>query len=59
MMPFGLTNALTTFIDLIKWIFHEFLDNFVVIFIDDILVYSKSRAKHDEHLRQALGTLKK
>ena len=41
-MPFGLTNAPTIFMDLMNRVFHEYLDRFVIVFIDDILVYSKS-----------------
>ena len=41
-MPFGLTNAPAMFMDLMKRVFHEYLDSFVIVFIDDILVYSKS-----------------
>ncbi|MFC0083215.1 reverse transcriptase family protein, partial [Aciditerrimonas ferrireducens] len=57
-MPFGLTNALADFMDLMNRIFHEYLDKFVVVFIDDILVYSKSREEHAEHLRTVLQTLR-
>ncbi len=57
-MPFRLTNALTTFMDLINTIFRPYLDQFVVVFIDDILVYSKSAEEHDKHLRIVLQTLR-
>nr|GFB26506.1 hypothetical protein [Tanacetum cinerariifolium] len=49
-MPFGLTNAPTIFMDLRNRVFHEFLDKFVIVFIDDILVFSKSKEKHEDHL---------
>nr|GFA26239.1 retrotransposon protein, putative, Ty3-gypsy subclass [Tanacetum cinerariifolium] len=51
-MPFGLTNAPAVFMDLMNRIFHEYLDKFVILFIDDILVYSKTKKEHEEHLRQ-------
>nr|GEW31656.1 hypothetical protein [Tanacetum cinerariifolium] len=51
-MPFGLTNASVMFMDLMNRIFHEYLDKFVIVFIDDILVYSKTKEEHEEHLRQ-------
>nr|GEV80006.1 hypothetical protein [Tanacetum cinerariifolium] len=57
-MPFGLTNALAVFMDLMNRIFHEYLDKFVIVFIDDILVYSKTKEEHKEHLRIVLGTLR-
>nr|GFD09727.1 putative reverse transcriptase domain-containing protein [Tanacetum cinerariifolium] len=57
-MPFGLTNAPTVFIDLINCIFHEYLDKFVIVFIDDILVYSKSEEEHEQHLRIVLEILR-
>nr|GEX60794.1 RNA-directed DNA polymerase homolog [Tanacetum cinerariifolium] len=57
-IPFGLTNALVVFMDLMNRIFHEYLDKFVIVFIDDILVYSKTKEEHEEHLRIMLGTLR-
>ena len=57
-MPFGLTNAPTVFMDLMNRVFQPFLDQFVVVFIDNILVYSETEAKHDEHLRIVLRVLR-
>ena len=45
-MPFGLTNAPVAFMDLMNRVFHPYLDRFVIVFIDDILVYSKSKSEH-------------
>jgi hypothetical protein len=53
-MSFGLTNAPAYFMYLMNMVFMEYLDNFVVVFIDDILVYSRSEEEHEEHLRLAL-----
>ncbi|KAL0556820.1 hypothetical protein IC582_005337 [Cucumis melo] len=50
-MSFGLKNALAVFVDLMNRVFREFLDTFVIVFIDDILIYSKIEAEHEEHLR--------
>ena len=58
-MPFGLTNAPTAFMNLMNRVFRPYVDQFVVVFIDDILVYSKDRENHDTHLRVALETLRK
>ena len=57
-MPFGLTNAPAAFMDLMQRVFRPYLDQFVVIFIDDILVYSKSEEDHERHLRIVLQTLR-
>ena len=58
-MPFGLTNAPTTFMDLMNRVFRPYVDQFVIVFIDNILVYSKDRENHDTHLRVVLETLRK
>ncbi|GJX31387.1 putative reverse transcriptase domain-containing protein [Tanacetum coccineum] len=55
---FGLNNALAVFMDLMNRVFHEYLDKFVIVFIDDILVYSKTREEHEDHLRIVLEILR-
>ncbi|GKV11068.1 hypothetical protein SLEP1_g22354 [Rubroshorea leprosula] len=58
-MPFGLTNAPAIFMDLMNRVFSKYLDQFVVVFLDDILVYSSSHALHEKHLRTVLKTLRR
>ena len=57
-MPFGLTNAPTTFMDLMHRVFHPYFDRFVVVFMDDILIYSETEEDHEDHLRVVLQTLR-
>ena len=53
-MSFGLTNALAYFMYLINKVFMEYLDKFVIVFIDDILIFSKTEEEHEEHLKDDL-----
>ena len=57
-MSFGLINAPAAFMDLMHQVFKPYLDQFVVVFIDDILVYSKTREDHERHLMIVLQTLR-
>ena len=57
-MPYGLKNAPATFMDLMNRVFRPYLDQFVVVFIDDILVYSKNEEENEQHLRIVLQTLR-
>jgi hypothetical protein len=56
---FGLTNAPAVFMDTMNKVFHDYLDQFTVVFIDDILIYSRMSEEHEEHLRKALERLRR
>ena len=56
-MSFGLTNAPTVFMDLMNRVFEEYLDTFVIVFIDDILIYSHTMEDHELHLKIVLAKL--
>nr|GFB97147.1 putative reverse transcriptase domain-containing protein [Tanacetum cinerariifolium] len=58
-MPFGLTNTPAVFMDLMNQVCKPYLDKFVIVFIDDILIYSKNEKEHEEHIKAILGLLKK
>ena len=57
-MPFGVTNAPTQFMKMMNDLLGEYLDRFVLIFLDDILVYSRNIKEHAEHVRKVLGKLR-
>ena len=57
-MPFELTNALAAFMDLMHRVFQPYLDRFVVVFVDDILIYSKYEEDHESHLRIVLQIMR-
>lgn len=57
-MPFGLTNAPTVFMDLMNQVFRAYLNRFVIVFIDDVLVYSKDGKEHTKHLHMVLQFLR-
>jgi Reverse transcriptase (RNA-dependent DNA polymerase) len=58
-MPFGLINALTSYQSLINNIFRKYLDNFIVAYLNDILIYLKTKEKHIKHVTAILEILKK
>ena len=58
MVPFGLSNAPIIFMCSMNGIFREYLDKFVIVFLDDILVYSKSEEEHENHLEMVLQVLR-
>ena len=58
-MPFGLTNAFATFVKLMKDVLRPFLDDFVIVYLDDILIFSKMWEEHLKHVKQTLDVLKR
>ena len=58
MIPFGLTTSPATFMDLMHRVFQPYLDHFVVVFVDDILIYSQSEKEHEDHLQIVLQALR-
>ena len=57
-MSFGLTNAPAAVMDLMNRVFYEYLDSFVIVFMDEILIYSKTKEEHERHLRMTLQVLR-
>lgn len=57
-IPFGLTNAPTKFMDMMNQVFEDYLDQFMIIFVDNILVYSHSKIEHERYLRLVLDILR-
>ena len=57
-MSFGLTNALATFMDLMNGVFRMYLDSFIIVFMDDIFIYSHRKEEHEHYLKIVLGILK-
>ena len=56
-MSFGLTNAPSAFMDMMNRVFEDYLEKFIIVFIDDILIYSKDKKEHAQHLRLVLQRL--
>jgi len=58
LVPFGLSNAPTIFMCLMNGVFREYIEKFVIVFLDEILVYSKSKEEHENHMRMVLQVLR-
>ena len=57
-VPFGLTNAPSVFMCLMNGVFRKYLDNFVIVFLDDILIYCKTKEENEEHIRLVMQVLR-